>query len=80
VSDGTAIPLNVDDPIDSGYSSGGNLGYSLRSASDTTANLGKTNDVTIDVGVAVSNGSTGGGLGHANIQPSRGCYYIIYIP
>jgi len=80
VSDGTAVPLNVDDPIDSGYSSGGNLGYSLRSASDTTANLGKTNDVTIDVGVAVSNGSTGGGLGHANIQPSRGCYYIIYIP
>jgi len=80
VSDGTAIPLNVDDPIDSGYSSGGNLGYSLRSASDTTANLGKTNDVTIGVSVAVSNGSTGGGLGHANIQPSRGCYYIIYIP
>ena len=80
VSEGTSVPLNVDDPIDSGYSSGGNLGYSLRSASDTIANLGKTNDVTIDVDVAVSNGSTGGGLGHANIQPSRGCYYIIYIP
>ena len=80
VSEGTSVPLNVDDPIDSGYSSGGNLGYSLRSASDTIANLGKTNDVTIDVDVAVSNASTGGGLGHANIQPSRGCYYIIYIP
>jgi microcystin-dependent protein len=80
VSEGTSVPLNVDDPIDSGYSSGGNLGYSLRSASDTIANLGKTNDVTIGVGVAVSNSSTGGGLGHANIQPSRGCYYIIYIP
>lgn len=80
VAAGTSVPLNTNDPIDEGYSSGGNLGYSLRSASGATATVGKTNDVSIAVDVAVSNSSTGGGLGHANIQPSRGCYYIIYIP
>ena len=31
-------------------------------------------------GVTVSNGNTGGGLAHANIQPVRACYYIMYIP
>jgi microcystin-dependent protein len=80
VAAGTSVPLNTTDPIDEGYSSGGNLGYSLRSASGATASVGKTSDTTIAVDVAVSNSSTGGGLGHANIQPSRGCYYIIYIP
>jgi len=37
-----------------------------------------------EAGVSVSINSTasyeGGGLGHANVQPSRACYYIIYIP
>lgn len=31
-------------------------------------------------GVTVTNGNTGGGLAHANIQPVRACYYIMYIP
>lgn len=31
-------------------------------------------------GVTVSVGNTGGGLAHANIQPVRACYYIMYIP
>jgi microcystin-dependent protein len=79
-SDGTAIPLNTNDPIDSGYSSGGILGYSLKSASGTTANLGKTNSVDLTVDVDVSNAVTGGGIGHTNIQPSIGSYFIIYIP
>jgi len=30
--------------------------------------------------VAVTNGYTGGTESHANIQPSLGCYYIMYIP
>ena len=80
VSDGTATSLNTNDPIDSGYSSGGNLGYSLKSASGTTANLGKTNSVDLTVDVDVSNAVTGGGIGHTNIQPSIGSYFIIYIP
>jgi len=31
-------------------------------------------------GVSVTNSNTGGGLSHANIQPVRACYYIMYIP
>jgi microcystin-dependent protein len=35
-----------------------------------------TNVATTGITIA----STGGGLGHANIQPSIACYYIMYIP
>lgn len=80
VSEGTSTGLNANDPIDAGYSSGGNLGYSLRSAAGVTANVGKTNDVTISATTVVSNANIGGGLAHANIQPSIGSYFIIYIP
>jgi microcystin-dependent protein len=80
VSSGTSVGLNAADPINEGYSSGGNLGYSLRSAAGATANVGKTNDVTISATTVVSNSATGGGLAHSNIQPSIGCRYIIYIP
>ena len=31
-------------------------------------------------GISASVSNTGGGLGHANIQPVRACYYIMYIP
>lgn len=31
-------------------------------------------------GITASISNTGGGLGHANIQPVRACYYIMYIP
>lgn len=31
-------------------------------------------------GITASVSNTGGGLGHANIQPVRACYYIMYIP
>lgn len=36
--------------------------------------------VNTTTGVTVTNGNTGGGLAHNNIQPSLGCYFIIYIP
>lgn len=39
-----------------------------------------TNTAFTGVSVAVSVGSTGGGLAHANYQPGLGCYYIMYIP
>lgn len=42
---------------------------------DTTTNV-----TNITVGVTATAGNIGGGLPHSNIQPSRGCYYIIYIP
>ena len=39
-----------------------------------------TNTAVTGVSVAVSVGSTGGGLAHTNYQPGLGCYYIMYIP
>ena len=30
--------------------------------------------------VFVTNSSYGSGGAHSNVQPSKGCYYIIYIP
>ena len=35
---------------------------------------------TATTGINVTVGNTGGGLSHANIQPVRACYYIMYIP
>ncbi len=36
---------------------------------------------TLDLtGVSVVNNDTGGGLGHSNVQPGIGAYYIMYIP
>jgi microcystin-dependent protein len=52
--------------------------YELTSTNNT-ANAGKTGEAgshTHDVSV----GNTGGGLSHNNVQPSRACYFIIYIP
>jgi len=36
---------------------------------------------TLDMtGISVVNNDTGGGLGHSNVQPGIGAYYIMYIP
>ena len=55
-----------------GYS-GGNSNYSQDVNKSTTTS-------TTGITVNVSNSSIGGGLGHNNVQPSIGCYYIMYIP
>jgi microcystin-dependent protein len=80
VANASSTPLNTINPINANNSTGGNLGYSLQSTLAGTASLGKTNDVTISVATNVSNAPIGGGLGHANIQPSIGSYFIIYLP
>jgi hypothetical protein len=80
VGNGTSSTLNAAEPINQGNSTGGNLGYSLRSTAGGIANTGKTNDATISAATVVSNAPIGGGLGHANIQPSIGSYFIIYLP
>jgi microcystin-dependent protein len=79
VGSATSGGLSSAGPISPGNSTGGNLGYSLRGASPP-AITGKTSDVTIVPTVIVTNDPTGGGQPHPNIQPSIGCYYIIYIP
>ena len=52
---------------------GGNSNYSVDVNKSTTTS-------TTGITVNVSNSSIGGGLGHNNVQPSIGCYYIMYIP
>lgn len=62
---------------------GGNLGYNIKAASIQTHNAGISSAGgagPVSVSVAVTNLSTGGNAGHANIQPVLGCYYIMYIP
>jgi microcystin-dependent protein len=46
----------------------------------TKSSSATSNAASTGISVAVSIGSTGGGLGHNNYQPGLGCYYIMYIP
>ena len=52
----------------------------LMDMNGTKSSSTSTNTAVTGVSVAVSVGSTGGGLAHANYQPGLGCYYIMYIP
>jgi len=53
--------------------------YTLKSTPGT-ADSGITSPSTVVVNTSVSLTSTGGGLGHANVQPTIGAYFIMYIP
>jgi microcystin-dependent protein len=53
--------------------------YNLAGTS-TVATVGKTSNVTETITVTMTNGAIGSGDAHTNIQPSIGCYYIMYIP
>lgn len=53
--------------------------YKLR-GTPGVANLFKSNSVIVNTTVNTTVDSTGGGLSHQNVQPSKGCYYIMYIP
>jgi microcystin-dependent protein len=54
-----------------------NLEYTMNST-PTLPTLGRSSGT--QGALSVSNGDTGGGLAHANIQPVLACYYIMYIP
>lgn len=71
--------INSTSSIKSGASFGDNLSYRLQGES-ATPTLGLTNPAKSDVTVTVTIAPTGGGQSHPNIQPSIGCYYIMYIP
>jgi microcystin-dependent protein len=58
---------------------GGTIGISWNSPFDVLSDQG-TPVVKTNISVNVTNANTGGGLPHANIQPVRACYYIMYIP
>lgn len=74
----TCTALSSSSPISSNGNCGTNPAYQLSTSAQATATLGKSSSST--TGISVTNGSTGGGLGHSNIQPSIACYYIMYIP
>ena len=65
--------------LDTEWDAGNNFGYRLKKTAGT-ANVGVTSNSTVNVTTTVVVGNTGGGLGHSNIQPSIGAYYIMYIP
>mgnify|MGYP000952619199 CR=1 FL=1 len=75
VGSGGETNLGSGTSIQQGYSSGGNLGYSLK-GSNNGASMGKTSDATIDVTIS----SAGSGVPHNNVQPSYAAVWIIYIP
>ena len=53
--------------------------YTLKSTPGV-ADAGITNSVTVNVNTSVSLTPTGGGIGHTNVQPTIGAYFIMYIP
>ena len=55
-------------------------GSSSIDGSNQSASAYYTSSASTNVTVGVINSSVGAGEAHANIQPSLGCYYIMYIP
>lgn len=54
--------------------------YVLGGTSEALPSVGKSSTSTTNISVQTSLSNIGGGLGHNNVQPSIGCYYIMYIP
>lgn len=65
-------------PLDTLFD-GGDRSYLLKSTAGS-ADLGPTNNATVNVTTSVTVTTAGGGLSHINIQPTIGAYYIMYIP
>lgn len=58
---------------------GGTIGLSTNSPQNVLTTSSYTN-ISVTTAVGVSNGNTGSGENHANIQPVIAAYYIMYIP
>jgi microcystin-dependent protein len=57
---------------------GGSIGISTTGYNFLTTS--SITNITVATTVGVTNGNSGGGLAHLNIQPVLACYYIMYIP
>lgn len=77
-----APDLNSSGTAQVSFNDGGTYNTRLVNSTTAPANVGKTNSVStgVTVSTTVAIGNTGGGGAHANIQPVRACYYIMYIP
>ena len=54
--------------------------YVLGGTLEALPSVGKSATTKTNISVQTSLSNVGGGLGHNNVQPSIGCYYIMYIP
>ena len=57
-----------------------NRSYTLGGTLEALPSVGKSSTSTTNISIQTSLSNVGGGLGHNNVQPSIGCYYIMYIP
>jgi len=57
-----------------------NGNYRLGGVTTPVPTVGLTSNNQTGITVATTVTNVGGGLGHNNVQPSIGCYYIMYIP
>ena len=78
-SPGGSAALTNSNFVSQGFSTGGNLGYSLV-GTNTPATIGKTSNASATTTTTVTLAAQGGGEAHNNVQPGLGCYYIMYIP
>jgi microcystin-dependent protein len=76
---GGSAALTSTNTMTQGYSTGGNLGYSLV-GTNSTPSIGRTSATEATTTTTVTLAAQGGGEAHSNIQPGLGCYYIMYIP
>lgn len=65
--------------IDTHPDVGNNKEYELRSTAGV-ADLFRSSSTSVNVTVNTTVNATGGGQSHPNVQPSKGCYFIMYIP
>ena len=81
VSGQTSKPtLSSDNYLASINNEGNDGNYVLGGTLEALPSVGKSATSTTNISVQTSLSNIGGGLGHNNVQPSIGCYYIMYIP
>jgi microcystin-dependent protein len=71
--------LTAFSPLDTEWDADDKFAYRLKQTSGTAA-VGPTSASTVVVNTSVAISETGGGLGHTNVQPTIGAYFIMYIP
>ena len=81
VSEQTSKPaLSPSTYLASVNNEGNDGNYVLGGTLEALPSVGKSATSTTNISVQTSLSNIGGGLGHNNVQPSIGCYYIMYIP
>ena len=72
--------LSPTDYLASNANYGNDGNYDFRGVTTPAPTVGLTSNNQTGITVATTVTNVGGGLGHNNVQPSIGCYYIMYIP